>query len=189
VNRRRIIVAAASAAAAIAATTAAVTATHAGQGAAVTDVQTTITIPGTHEVWAPPPADAAPALTSDQAWAIGMHSDKIDDGTTVQLGLITDPAGPWCGEVCDNLIDVDGTAYRAYNTLAYGYYRNLCNPDAGQDERDCETWFFLDASTGKLLTGALPRLGSSASGLPPASPSDSASPSATPSDSASPSQQ
>jgi hypothetical protein len=88
----------------------------------------------------------------------------------VQLGLITDAAGPWCGKECDNLLDINGTAYRAYHELAYGYYSRACPPDSTA-ELDCQHWIFLDVKTGKLITGALPRLRAA---VPDPSPPDGA---------------
>jgi hypothetical protein len=52
---------------------------------------------------------------------------------------------------------VDGISYRAYHQLAYGYYWSAC-PPYSKAELDCQHWFFLDANTGELITGALPRL-------------------------------
>ncbi len=136
----------------------------------VMPVTETITIPGTDIVWAPPPADAHPALTADEAWAKFSHGHSIGWGATVQLGSLTDPVGPYCGVSCDMWQTVAGISYRAYKTLAYGYYGRSCPPDS-QDERDCQNWTWLDANTGKMITGVAPRMG-----IPPHPPSDSASP-------------
>ncbi len=182
--RKRKVYLAAGALAAAAAVAGSVGITHAGSGLRAAPVTTTVTIPGTDEVWAPPPANAAASLTADQAWAkfsAAQGETSVPPGTSVQLGLITDPVGPYCGGECDKLLTMDGISYLAYNELAYGYYWRACT-DNSTSELDCQNWFFLDANTGELITGALPRLNSV---LPPPSPTDSASPS----DSPSPSQQ
>jgi len=98
------------------------------------------------------------------------HGDSIGSGATVQLGSLTDPVGRYCGVSCDMWQTVDGISYRAYKTLAYGYYGHSCPPDS-QDERDCQYWTWLDANTGKMIIGVAPRMG-----IPPHPPSDSASP-------------
>jgi hypothetical protein len=136
--------------------------TYAGTGLWATPVTATVTIPGTDEVWAPPPANAAAAasLTADQARAkfSGAQGEtSVLAGTSVQLGLITEPVGPYCGVSCDMWQTVDGISYRAYNKLAYGHYWSACLPDS-KAELDCQHWIFLDAKTGELITGALPRL-------------------------------
>ena len=142
--------------------------THAGTGLRATPVTATVTIPGTDEVWAPPPANAAAApslLTADQAWAkfsAAQGDTSVPPGTSVQLGVITQSVGPWCGKECDNLQNINGTAYAAYNQLAYGYYWRACT--VSQAELDCQHWFFLDAKTGELITGVLPRLTMTSSG-------------------------
>jgi len=134
----------------------------------VMPVTETITIPGTDIVWAPPPADAQPALTAGEAYAKFSHGDSIGWGATVQLGSLTDAIGPYCGASCDWGTTVDGISYRAYHELAYGYYWHAC--EDSQDERDCQHWTWLDANTGKMITGVAPRMGI------PHLPSDSASP-------------
>jgi hypothetical protein len=135
--------------------------THAGTGLRATPVTATVTIPGTDEVWAPPANSAAAAsLTADQAWAkfsAAQGETSVPAGTSVQLGLITAPVGPYCGVSCDMWQTVDGISYRAYHQLAYGYYWSAC-PPYSKAELDCQHWFFLDANTGELITGALPRL-------------------------------
>jgi hypothetical protein len=183
VRRRRIIVAAASAAAALAASIAALSATHAGTTARATAVGQQITIPGTAIQWAPPPADAQPALTADEAWGAKFSpGESVPDGTTVQLGSLTDAVGEYCGVSCDMWTTVDGISYRAYNVLAYGYYWRSCANDS-QAELDCQHWEFIDADTGAYIMGVGPRM----QAIPPhESASDSSSP--QPTDSASPSQ-
>src|SRR5215470_8996589 len=57
----------------------------------------TITVePGIKETFAPPPADAAPAMTAEEAWA-QMDNRSIPSDTSAQLGLLTVPVGPDCG--------------------------------------------------------------------------------------------
>jgi len=113
----------------------------------------TIRIPGTDIVFAPPPSGAAPALTAKQAWArftSGERSTASSPGTTVRLGLLTVPIGPYCGRECDGHPVRDGIAYTALDQLAYGYswlafpHRHLKN----------RNWIFLDANTGGMITGS-----------------------------------
>src|SRR5215468_7091566 len=76
----------------------------------------TIRIPGTEIVFAPPPPGAVPAITAKQAWARftrGEQSTAIAPGTTVQLGLLTMPIGPYCGRECDGHPVRNGIAYTA----------------------------------------------------------------------------
>jgi hypothetical protein len=116
----------------------------------------TIRIPGTEIVFAPPPQGAVPAMTARQAWARftrGERSTAIAPGTTVQLGLLTLPIGPYCGRECAGHPVRDGIAYTALDQLAYGYswlafpHRHLKN----------RNWIFLDASTGKMIIGTVSR--------------------------------
>jgi hypothetical protein len=54
-----------------------------------TPVSATITVDSNNNVtFAPPPADAAPAMTAEQAWA-NMDNTSIASDTAVQLGLLT----------------------------------------------------------------------------------------------------
>lgn len=176
-SKRRAYIAAAVAAGILAAGGAILAFSGAQAGTQPTAVTSTTTIPDTDETWAPPPAAAAPALTADQAWA-KFTSDAgsataITPDMTVQLGTITQEVGPYCGTECDMWTTVNGISYRALNELAYGYYWSSCQNGTNLPETACENWFFVDANTGNLITGALPRLG-------PAGPSaTSSSPSAT----------
>lgn len=83
---RKIYFAAAAAALAVAAAVAgSVGITHAGTGLLATPVTATVTIPGTDEVWAPPPANAAASLTADQAWAkfsVAQGETSVPAGTS-----------------------------------------------------------------------------------------------------------
>jgi hypothetical protein len=115
-------------------------------------VANTIRIPGTEIVFAPPPPGAVPAVTAKQAWARfspGGRSRAIAPDTTVQLGLLTVPIGPYCGRECDGHPVRDGIAYTALDQLAYGYswlafpHRHLKN----------RNWTFLDANTGGMIIG------------------------------------
>jgi hypothetical protein len=116
----------------------------------------TIRINGTEIVFAPPPSGAVPAITARQARARftrGERSTVIAPGTTVHLGLLTMPIGPYCGRECDGHPVRDGIAYTALDQLAYGYgwlafpHRHLKN----------RNWIFLDASTGKMIVGTVSR--------------------------------
>lgn len=127
-----------------------------------TDVSTTITIdPSINEIFAPPPADASPALTPDQAVAqyaktSGGTQSLITSGDTVQLGLLTFPVGPYCGAECDGYVVENGIAYHALNELAYGYSSSTCSSGPTSPAADCTSWVFLDAITGKFLGGTVP---------------------------------
>src|SRR5215470_15988868 len=57
--------------------------------------------------FAPPPADAAPAMTAEQAWAQwendgGSTNTSIPPDHAVQLGLMSVLVGPDCGAECEN---------------------------------------------------------------------------------------
>jgi len=129
-------------------------------------VQTTITINPYGTTFAPPPANAAPALTAQQAWAefilsstVGSGGTAIPSGTTAQLGLFTLEVGPAanCGPGCSKLIVQNGTAYSALNQLAYGYsYPSTCvggNDINPLPATSCTQWIFLDANTGHMIVG------------------------------------
>jgi hypothetical protein len=143
---------------------AAQTSSRPAQATTISSVSNTITINATYgETFAPPPANAAPALTAQQAWAqfiqtstVGSGGTAIPSGTTAQLGLFTLPVGPAadCGG-CSKLIVQNGTAYTALNQLAYGYsYPSTCvggNDINPLPATSCTQWIFLDADTGQLI--------------------------------------
>jgi hypothetical protein len=122
-----------------------------------TPVTSTTTIPGTDETWASPPPAAAPALTAVQAWARFASDAGLDTAITsdmtVQLGAITEEVGPYCGTGCDMWTTVNGISYQALNELAYGYYWSSCPNGTSLPATACQNWFFVDANTGKLITG------------------------------------
>lgn len=112
------------------------------------------------EVFAPPPADASPALTAQQAidkWA--GKPVKIPPGVTVRLGLLTLPVGPDCGPECEhNNIVRHGWVYSWLNKLVYGVSRWECPAGSHKRAWECTDWDFLDANTGKMIAGiGLPR--------------------------------
>ena len=124
-------------------------------------LRTMITVdPGSHETFAPPPASAMPALTAAQAFAQwvqqagGTHT-TIPADTTVKLGLLTLPVGPYCGAECHGLIVHDGIAYTVRNQLAYGYG----SPAFPHRRTGRMNWLFLDASTGQMIVAVLQRVG------------------------------
>ena len=160
-SKRRAYIAGAAAAGILAAGGAILAVSGAQAGTSATAVTSTATIPGTEEIWAPPPAAAAPALTAGQAWAIFASgaglSTAIGSDTSVQLGALTEAVGPYCGTECDMWTTVNGISYRALNELAYGYYWSTCPNGTSLPVTACENWLFLDANTGKLITGALQR--------------------------------
>jgi len=125
-------------------------------------VKTTITVdPGIHETFAPPPADAAPAMTAAEAWAgwerhaeIPAKTTAIPANTSVQLGLLTLPVGPDCGLECEHGNIVRGNmVYTALNQLAYGYSWSTCPAGSSLPAIQCTSWIFLDASTGLMIEG------------------------------------
>lgn len=153
-------------------------ATHTAVGTRAVTVGTTFTVPGTSEQFAPPPPDAAPALTADQAWADFAGANgwgtTITPDMTVRFGSFTDPIGPYCGAECDVWQTVNGISYRALHELAYGYYWSTCPSGSALPAVECQNWFFVDANTGKMIIGALPRHGAAGSTLPEPTPSSSA---------------
>jgi len=141
------------------------TSSRPAEATTISSVSNTITINAHGETFAPPPANAAPALTAQQAWAqfiqsstVGSGGTAIPSGTTAQLGLFTFAVGPssGCGTTnCSNLIVQNGTAYSALNQLAYGYsYPSTCvggNDINPLPPTSCTQWIFLDAKTGQLI--------------------------------------
>ena len=116
----------------------------------------TIRIPGTEIVFAPSPPGAVPAMTARQAWARfsrGERHKAIPAGTTVQLGRLTVPIGPYCGRECDGHPVRDGIAYTALDQLAYGYSW-LAFPHRHLKDKN---WIFLDATTGTMIIGTVSR--------------------------------
>jgi hypothetical protein len=128
-------------------------------------VRTTITIDADYgATFAPPPVNAAPALTAQQAWAqfiqqaSGSSNTAIPSTVTVQLGLFTLPIGPDCGTTCSGDPVQNGIAYTALNQLAYGYSSpgdtcvrgNSANP---LPDVKCTDWLFVDANTGHMIVG------------------------------------
>ena len=77
----------------------------------------------------------------------------ITSDMTVQLGAITVKVGPYCGTGCDMWTTVNGISYQALNELAYGYYWSSCPKGTSLPATACQNWFFVDANTGKLITG------------------------------------
>ena len=130
--------------------------THRADSLRSTPVSTTKTIPIINAKWAPPSPGATPAMTVEQAWKKWGNGLPVPLGTTAQLGLITQSMGSRsrCGFACDGLPVRNGIAYRALNELAYGYYWAYCGPDSSRPASQCWDWTFLDANTGKLITGA-----------------------------------
>jgi hypothetical protein len=120
-----------------------------------TDVSTTITIdPSVGETFAPPPADASPALTAAQAWAAytqvdtSYGSSQIPANVSVELGLLTLPLGPSGANGSEN--------YTADNELVYGFSWHNCpasrNPKAQTlPPNPCVEWNFLDANSGSQI--------------------------------------
>jgi len=125
---------------------------HARAFQAMAPVNMTIRINGTENVFAPPPHGVTPAKTARQAWPafFAPHgAAKNSPGSTVQLGLLTSPVGPYCGVSCDMWTVKNGIAYRVLNRLVYGYSW-LAFPHRNSHARD---WWFVDANTGEMLFG------------------------------------
>ena len=107
-------------------------------------------------MFAPPPPGTVPGVTARQAWARlsgGEHHKAIAPGSTMLLGLLTVPIGPYCGRECDGHPVRDGIAYTALDQLAYGYSW-LAFPHRHLKARD---WVFLDANTGHMIIGVQAR--------------------------------
>jgi hypothetical protein len=111
------------------------------------------------EVFAPPPADAAPAMTAQEA--VDAYAGKhvpIPDYLTVQLGLYTLPVGPDCGPECEHNNIVQGNmVYSVLNKLVYGLSRRVCPAESDRPDWQCTQWDFIDANTGKFIGGLSPR--------------------------------
>ena len=128
-------------------------------------VASVIHLPGA--VFAPPPADAAPALTARQAVRKAYHlppGKPIRAGAKVWLGLWTLPVGPAsvCNEPsanCSSLTIKDGIAYTWRNKLVYGVESSACPGGSLTPARTCAAWDFIDANTGRDLGGIRPPLG------------------------------
>jgi hypothetical protein len=113
------------------------------------------------EVLAPPPADAAPAMTAQEAVdaSAGRHV-SIPDYVTVQLGLFTLPVGPDCGpEYEHNNIVRGDMVYSWLNKLVYAFSRRVCPAGSDRPVWQCTQWDFIDANTGKYIGGLVPRQG------------------------------
>ncbi len=158
--RKLIIIGAATVALGAGGATLAVTAS-AGGSADGTAVTSTITLTGGDYpfTFAPPPGNAAPQLTPQEAAAryaevlTGKSGFQIPDDVTVQLGLYTQPVGDASvceeqGENCSGYTITGGVAYKELNQLVYGYSAWRCPDQTGQDPRLCTQWLFLDANTG-----------------------------------------
>jgi hypothetical protein len=129
-------------------------------------VRTTITIsPLYGATFAPPPADASPPLTAQQAWAQFIQSSTSGSGgtaipstVTAQLGLFTLAIGRDCGATCSGDPVQNGIAYRSLNQLAYGYSSpgGTCGGTSSFDPAPaipCTDWLFIDANTGHMIVG------------------------------------
>ena len=120
-----------------------------------TPVSATMTV-NSVDTFAPPPADAAPAMTAEQARA-KMDNTSITPNITVQLGLLTVLVGPDCGAECENgNIVQGGMVYSALNQLAYGYSWSTWTAGSTLPASQCTAWIWLDASTGEMIVGVHP---------------------------------
>jgi prepilin-type processing-associated H-X9-DG protein len=118
---------------------------------AIDAIAATTTITVSVDTFAPPPADAAPAMTATQAWLQWAGGDQttIPHGTTARLGLLPVLVGPYCGRECHGLIVRHGIAYSSLNRLAYGYSW----PAFPHRHSHRMNWLFLDASDGQMING------------------------------------
>lgn len=119
------------------------------------DLPRTITIdPHVGETFAPPPADASPRLSAQQAWAAytkvdtSYTSPEIPSNVSVRLGLLTLPLGPSGPNGAE--------AYTAHDELVYGFSWHNCpvsrNPRVRKlPPNPCREWNFLDARTAKQI--------------------------------------
>lgn len=138
----------------------------AAPAAAFSPVASTITLVGGNppQSFAPPPEDATPAMTPQQAAdayvvALGHAPVAIPSDVSVYLGSLTIPVGPDCGADCENGNTVsNGIAYSALNELAYGYEVSTCPQGSSLPEDQCTKWMFLDADTGNLIIEIDPAL-------------------------------
>jgi hypothetical protein len=126
-----------------------------------TRLSTTITI-NSAVTFAPPPTDARPALTAEQARRQaerhqGSRVTPSPPGLTVKLGLLSVLVGPYCGAECNGLIVKNGLDYQKWRELAWGYSGpSTCV--SGNDlhplpPRPCVMWEFVDANTGWMIIG------------------------------------
>ena len=116
-------------------------------------------LPG--EVFAPPPANASPALTAHQAAVRGeglRPGAAIPPGVSVQLGLFSLPVGPasGCRNDCHGDTFVHGIAYSSYQVLVYGFSRSECPHHPRRAH--CTQWDFINADTGRYIGGIIPHL-------------------------------
>jgi len=114
------------------------------------------------QVFAPPPADAAPKATIKQLWFTRRSFYKLPINTTVLLGLYTRPVGTAkdCGHFCSkdrSLTLHDGVYYHSYRQLAYGISGNVCPAGSTKPAWKCTDWEFFNANTGKFIEGIAPR--------------------------------
>lgn len=95
------------------------------------------------ETFSPPPANASPRLTADQALAkFQMHDPEwtVPSGATVTLGIFDEATS--AGKTFDNV-------------LAYGVNYSYClapqHPVPSGFQQSCNFWLFVDANTGEML--------------------------------------
>jgi hypothetical protein len=131
------------------------------QAVAAPPVTTTITFDAT--TFAPPPSNATPTLTAAQAFATWSPGTAIPSDVSVQLGLLTEVVGPYCGAECQNgNIVQGGMVYSALNQLAYGFEwstscLNLAPNAPPTPPGGCIQWNFIDANTGHQIIVAYQR--------------------------------
>ena len=115
------------------------------------------------EIFAPPPSDAAPRLTAQQAIDTYAHKThfKLPGNVTVQLGLFTLPIGDAsdCGGGCSHATIANGIAYTWLNKLVYGLRAWECPAKSTKPAWQCTEWDFLDANTGEMIAGIGPPMG------------------------------
>lgn len=117
-----------------------------GRPATVAAVTSTIVIdPETGETFAPPPVNAAPALTAAQAYAREMTVENsptaIPSHVTAQLGVLTLPRGETAP---------DGST----TELAYGFSWHSCMVTLNgwvPPTDPCIEWDWVDANTGQMI--------------------------------------
>lgn len=160
---------------ALAATVIGVSAATASGSPAAAPVPATITIDAPGQVFAPPPANAAPAMTF-QAVQAANNLNPLAAASTVQLGLFSNPVGPDCADCTvgsGNSVH-NGVIYSAYQELAYGVSTSLCPAGSAKPAYDCTEWEFYDAATGAFIAGMEPQFATYPNASPTPSPSATA---------------
>jgi hypothetical protein len=110
--------------------------------------------------FAPPPPDAMPALSPQQALRQSDEHRRSRHALspayrTVKLGILSLLLGPYCAADCHSSLVRNGFAYQILDRLAYGYSRpSICvsrNRIHQLRPARCVRWEFIDADTGQVI--------------------------------------